>query len=143
MFYVFIPVCLVVFQQKKEKEKKSMLAEAGGQTVLGPKISGLDFSDDPDLGFPPLGTIMSFKHSCVLLVVDVEKLLNSITFICFFVKKEKPYDKQAVLNAVFLKVRALLFKQTPSLDLFCILQCVSDLVQDLSVAGQELRQVSD
>lgn len=33
--------------------KKNGLAEAGGQTVLGPKISGFNFSDDPDLGFPP------------------------------------------------------------------------------------------
>ncbi len=39
---------------------KNGLAGAEGLRVLGPKISGLDFSDDPDLGFPPLGMIMSF-----------------------------------------------------------------------------------
>lgn len=40
--------------------KKNGLAEAGGQTVLGPTISGLDSCDDADLGFPPLGTIKRF-----------------------------------------------------------------------------------
>lgn len=39
---------------------KNGLAEAGGQTVLGPTISGLDSCDDADLGFPPLGTIKRF-----------------------------------------------------------------------------------
>lgn len=48
--------CLFV----SKMSKKNGLAEDGGQTVLGPRISGLDFSADPDLGFPPLGTIMSF-----------------------------------------------------------------------------------
>lgn len=57
MFDVFTPVCLFVVSKMS---KKNCLAEDGGHTVLGPKISGLDFSDDPDLGFLPLGMIMIF-----------------------------------------------------------------------------------
>lgn len=37
------------------------------------------------------------------------QLLNSITFICYFVKRAKPYDKQAVTEAVVLKVPPLLY----------------------------------
>lgn len=53
---MFLHPSVYLFVSKMSK--KNGLAEAGGQTVLGPKISGLVFSDDPDLGFTPLGTIM-------------------------------------------------------------------------------------
>lgn len=52
MFYVFTPVCLFVCQQDVFKII-NWLAEAGGPTVLGPEISGLDFGDDANLGFAP------------------------------------------------------------------------------------------
>lgn len=59
-FMFLLPSVYLFVSKMSKKKKKNGLAEAGGQIVLGPKISGLDFSDDPDLGFPPLGTIMSF-----------------------------------------------------------------------------------
>lgn len=76
-------VCLSVNSLKKE------LAEAGRQTVLGPEISRLDFTDDPDLGFPPSGTIMSLKDLCVPLGMLVQysacpnQQLNNISpYVC-------------------------------------------------------------
>lgn len=90
-----------------------VLAEAGGQTVLGPKISGLDFSDDPDLGLLPLGSDYGFlvflcSSSTAGRIIQhsdcPSSLLNSITFICYSVETVKPYEKHAANEAALLKV---------------------------------------
>lgn len=46
---IFISICFFVVCTLS----KSSLDEAGGHAVLGPKISGLDFSYDVHLGFQP------------------------------------------------------------------------------------------
>lgn len=47
-----------------------VLAEDGGQSVLGPEISGLDINAYPNLGFLPFGTIVSFWYLCGFLATE-------------------------------------------------------------------------
>lgn len=55
VFLIFISICLFVVCTLS----KSRLADAGRHTVLGPKICGLDFSNDFHLGILPYKTNMS------------------------------------------------------------------------------------
>lgn len=132
-------VCLSVNSLKKE------LAEAGRQTVLGPEISRLDFTDDPDLGFPPSGTIMSLKDLCVPLGMLVQysacpnQQLNNISpYVCV---REGSCSCECTVHH-FKRVRADSEVRRLSTDV-CVFVSNTNLVQDLSVASQELRQVFD